>query len=177
MHLGNIDLVGQVVASRGFPVTVPVERTKPEALFRRTQRLRQRLGVRSIEASHAPREMLRALAAKEVVAIMADRNVSTTGIELTFFGRTTRVSRGPAWLISKTDAPVFVGSGLRRPDNTFKAEVERLPVQRTGDPQRDEAFNARLVMKAVEARIRNHPEQWAMFVPVWWTGTAREENG
>jgi KDO2-lipid IV(A) lauroyltransferase len=166
-HLGNVDVVGQIMAARGYGVTVPVERMRPEALFRRTQRLRQRLGIRTVEASSASRELLRALDEKRVVALLADRNLSDSGLEVVFFGKPAIVSRGPAWLVSRTDAPVLVGTGLRRPDGTFDGLITELHVQRTGDRRADERINAHLIMRAIEARVADHPEQWSMYVPFW----------
>jgi phosphatidylinositol dimannoside acyltransferase len=166
-HLGNIDVVGQIVAARGHQVTVPVEPVHPAALFRRTQRLRQSLGIHTVDTTTGARELLRALAGNQVVGIMADRNLAQTGVEVEFFGRPAIVSRGPAWLISKSEAPVLVGSGIRRPDGTFVGSVSALNVRRTGDPAADERANAQSIISAVEERIREHPEQWSMFVSVW----------
>jgi KDO2-lipid IV(A) lauroyltransferase len=170
MHLGNIDVVGQIIAARGYPITVPVERMKPEELFRRTQALRQSLGIRTVPADGSGRELVRALRAGQVVGILADRNTGGSGSEVEFFGRPTHVSRGPAWLASRLDAAVLVGVGIRGPGGTFKAKVEAVPVERSGDPAALPDINARIIIRCVEARVREHPEQWCMFANVWKDG-------
>jgi len=37
----------------------------------------------------------------------------------------------------------------------------------TGDREHDVAVNLRRVLTELEGLIRQHPEQWMMFVPVW----------
>lgn len=170
MHLGNVDLVGQLIAARGYQVTIPVEVVKPEALFRKMQRLRQRFGIHAIDASRSGRQLLRSLKAEHITAIMVDRNLSTSGVRVRLFGRETTVSKGAAWLVSKSDAPVLIGTGIRRRDGSFDVAVLRLPVRRTGNLQADEHANAQIIMNASEALIRQHPNQWAMFAPVWEWG-------
>jgi KDO2-lipid IV(A) lauroyltransferase len=110
---------------------------------------------------------LRALHNGGIVALMADRNLTGQGIEVDFFGRPAVVSRGPAWLIAHSRAPVLIGAGLRQTDESFRASVARLDVQRTGDLRADELANAQIVMSAVESEIRACPDQWMMFAPVW----------
>jgi len=166
-HLGNIDVVGQIVAARGLPITVPVEPIPPRALFMRVQRLRQSLGIRTVSTAGLGRELLRSLNDGQVVGILADRNISSGGVSVEVFGRQARVSRGPAWLVSHSDAPVFIGAGIRWPDGSFKGEVSILGVRRTGDRKADTLANAQLIMRAVEGLIRQHPEQWCMFASVW----------
>jgi lauroyl/myristoyl acyltransferase len=170
MHLGNIDVVGQIIAARGYPITVPVERMKPEKLFRRTQALRQSLGIRTVPADGSGRELVRALRAGQVVGILADRNTASGGIAVEFFGRPAHVSKGPAWLASRGDAAVLVGVGIRGPGGTFEAKVEAVPVERNGDPAALSEVNAQTITRCVEARVREHPEQWCMFANVWNDG-------
>jgi len=38
---------------------------------------------------------------------------------------------------------------------------------RTGDRHKDRLLNARRVIAILEGFIRDHPDQWMMFVPVW----------
>lgn len=169
-HLGNIDLVGQIMAARGLLVTIPVEPVRPEALFQRTQRLRQSMGIQAIPAENSARRLLRSLKAGGVVGIMADRNLMKEGLEVEFFGRPTVVSAGPAWLATRSSSPVMVGTGTRLTGGSFAGRVTRLGVQRTGDHQADQQANARLIMGAIEERIRGAPDQWCMFAPVWHSG-------
>lgn len=167
MHVGNIDIVGQILAARGYPITVPVEPVRPESLFLRTQKLRQSLGIRTIIATNSARALLRDLKEGRVVGITADRNLATGGIAVDFFGQTATVSKAPAWLVTYSSAPVFVGTGVRQADESFAGRVEPLDVSRTGNRAKDLELNAQLIISAAESRIHEHPEQWCMFVPVW----------
>ena len=53
LHLGNFDLVGQALAARGYRVTVPVERIRPEVLFDMLTNQRRKHGIRLVPAENA----------------------------------------------------------------------------------------------------------------------------
>jgi KDO2-lipid IV(A) lauroyltransferase len=168
LHLGNIDIVGQIVAARGLKFTVPVETMKPPALFRRVQRLRQMFGIKTVPLSAGPRPLLAALHRNEVVGVMCDRNIGGSGVEIEFFGRPATVSKGPAWLAGLSNAPVLMGVGIRRPDNGFAGFVTGpLDIVRTGDRHADHLANAQTIMTTAESLIKRHPDQWLMFAEVW----------
>lgn len=171
LHLGNMDVVGQIVAARGYPMTVPVEPMRPHALFHRTLALRRSLGINAIPATSAARSLLKVLKRGEIVGIMVDRNLSREGVPVRFFGRDTLVSKGPAWLARRSASPVVLGVGLRDGEGHFQGTVTGpLPVQRTDDEDADLRQNAQTFVSAAEALIRDHADQWVMFVPVWQPG-------
>lgn len=168
MHLGNIDVVGQIIAARGYVMTVPVEPLRPKRLFERTQRLRQKMGINAVPAGIAARPMLAALKRGEIVGMMCDRNISDSGLEVEFFGRKTVVSRGPAWLARRSRAPAVVGFGVRRGAEGFRGYVQGpLSIPQTENEDADVQAIAQTIMAMAEDNIRRYPEQWAMFSPVW----------
>jgi len=167
VHLGNIDLAGQIVAARGFPFAVPVERMQPERLFRRIQRLRSAFGIRVVPTSSSPRPLLRSLRAGETVGLLCDRNVAGSGVSVSFFGRPFRASRGPAWLARNSAAEVIMACGLRRGQDFEAYLFGPLSLRRTEDVDTDIVENTRLIMQTAEALIRRAPDQWLMFVPAW----------
>ena len=168
LHLGNFDIVGQIVAARGLTMTVPVEEMEPAALFRRIQTLRQSLGINTVPLSAGPRPLLAALKRNEIVGILCDRNTSDSGVAVRFFGRTAIVSKGPAWLASLSDAPVLMGVGIRQSDDRFRGFVSGpLPIKRSGNRREDHRANAQTVISAAESWIGQYPDQWLMFANVW----------
>jgi len=177
LHLGNIDVVGQIVAARGIAMTIPVESMRPPALFRRLQRLRQSMGIKTVPVTESPRTLLEALQRNEIVALTCDRNLGDGGVEVRFFGRPTQVSKGPAWLATRSEAPVVMGYGLRRPDNGFDARVlAPLQMRRTGRRQADLQANAQTIMAQAESLIRAHPAQWMMFARLWPEVVRQQRN-
>jgi lauroyl/myristoyl acyltransferase len=168
MHLGNIDLVGQLIAARGYKLTVPVEEMGDRRLFDRAQALRQQLGIDTVPLAQAPRKALTALKRGEVVAVLCDRRIGTAGVDVTFFGRNTTVSKGPAWMARKSKARVLIGYGVRSSSDKFAGYVHGpLELQRTDDEDADIKKNTQTIMAALESCIAQFPEQWVMFAPVW----------
>lgn len=124
-HSGNWDMAGVWLAqSHGAFVTV-AERLKPESLYRRFIDYRESLGFEVLPLSggkdtsfQAPFELLcERLRANRVVCLMAERDLTRTGVEVDFFGEPTRMPAGPAKLAIETGAALlpahcwFAGSG------------------------------------------------------------------
>jgi lauroyl/myristoyl acyltransferase len=169
MHLGNYDMVGQVLAQRGYRMIVPVERMQPQALFDFLVDLRTSKGVRVVPLDQAPREMIRALRAGEIVGLAADRMIGGRGgVETRFFGRFTALPRGPVSLARRTGSTLLLGVGIRRGDDTFAAHViGPIPITRSENSESDDLQNMGRVVAEMEALIRRYPGQWLNFSPMW----------
>jgi len=168
LHLGNMDLVGQYVVTRGLPVTIPVEHMKPQRLFEFLLAQRRSKGINVVPAERAPREMLLALKRGEIVAIASDRFVGGRGIEVQLFGRKTFLPRAPLVLARHTGAAVVVGLGVRLPSNRFQGFLTPpLPLDASQGPRETEERGAQYLAAAMEQYIRRYPDQWLVFAPVW----------
>jgi KDO2-lipid IV(A) lauroyltransferase len=167
IHLGNFDLVGQVLAARGYRVTVPVERMTPEPLFRFLLKLRTSQGIRAIEARRAPRQMLSALKRGELVGVAADRGVGGKEVEVEFFGQRARVPRGAISLARHTGAPLVLGVGVRIAPGRFRGFVTEPMHLSRGQGGADEEEMARRLAHLMEHFILRYPDQWLMFSRVW----------
>jgi KDO2-lipid IV(A) lauroyltransferase len=115
-HLGNWDLAG-AWATRNLGRTVTVaERLKPEALFQEFLAFREGLGLEIIALSGAGggvfRELVRAVKQPTggVVPLLADRDLTSRGVEVDLFGERARVAAGPAALAVATGAPLSAAS-------------------------------------------------------------------
>jgi len=169
-HFGAPDLVAQVLAARGFPVTGPVERLSPPALFDLINNLRQSHGLRllPVDEPGTLRALLKALKAGEVVGVLADRDVTGSGREVTFCGRPARLPDGHVRLARRTGAPIILAFNVRRPDGHFDVWVEPpLRVATTADPEKDIVEAMRVILTTVERYLRRYPDQWVYFQPVW----------
>lgn len=174
LHVGNFDLVGQIVASRGLRLTVPVERISPPQLFDFLVRQRASRGITILPLERSPRVILRELDNGGVVGIAVDRVITgrTTTVEV--FGRETALPRGPASLALHSDASVLLGIGARLPDDHFCGFVTPLypdgvRVGNWSEPEIVQSFG-----RAMEDIVRRFPEQWLAFSPIWDARTPRE---
>lgn len=171
LHLGNYELVGQVLIAHGFHVTIPVERLVPAALFRFLMSIRRRHGISAVPVDQAPREIVRALRAGEIVGIMGDRFAAGKGVAVMLFGRPTHIPRSAVALARRTGAPLHVAFGSRDGDNFVGHISERIAVSRTADAAGDDRENAQRLADVMQGYIARFPDQWLAFGPVWTAGS------
>lgn len=167
-HLGNFDLVGQILMARGYHLTIPVERMQPPALFDLLTSERRSKGINIVPLDEAPRALLRAVKGGEIVGLAGDRNLAGRTVEVEFFGRLTRLPAGPASLARRTGAPMMAGLGIRMPGGRFKgllSEVVEAP--RSADAAADVQQATQHIARLLEDCIRQYPGQWLVFSPIW----------
>jgi lauroyl/myristoyl acyltransferase len=110
-HSGNWDMAGiWLVQTRGSFTTV-AERLKPESLYKRFINYRESLGFEVVPLSggnRPPFELLcERLRGGRAVCLMAERDLTRTGVEVDFFGAPTRMPAGPAKLAIETGAALL----------------------------------------------------------------------
>ena len=168
-HLGNLELIGQVLVAHNIKAVIPVEHVKPERLFQLVTKARSSRGLRMIPTDGgALREIYKALRENSIVGMGADRAVQGTGVRIKFFGRETIMPDAPAVLALRTGAKALPIQSTRQPDNTFRVKVHP-PVEmvNTGNPHEDVRVNTEKVVRIMEDFIRANPGQWVVFEPMW----------
>ncbi len=168
-HLGSPALVAQVLAIRGYRVTTVAEPVRPQKLFDLMSRARAGRGIRVIPLGPSSiRDLMEVLRRNEIAGIVADRDVAGTGVPVQFFGASVLMPAGPAMLALRTGAALLPGFSYRRRDGHFSAFVEEpLQLDRTGDLRKDIRLNTQKMAVAIERAIRQQPEQWIVFEPIW----------
>jgi KDO2-lipid IV(A) lauroyltransferase len=109
-HLGNWDHAGAWATLRLQPVTTVAERLRPEELFDRFVRFRERLGMTILPltgGSDVFRTLIRVLRDGGFVPLLADRDLTDGGVEVDFLGERARMAVGPAALAQATGAALF----------------------------------------------------------------------
>ncbi len=168
IHMGCPDFVAQVLAFRGFPVTIPAEVIEPPAFFRFMTELRASHGLRIIPVNGPVLELVRALHRGEVIALALDRDATESGVEVEFFGKPARLPDGAVRLAYRVGAPIVMAFCVRKPDNSFKVWVEP-PLYVAGEGSREEiiARAREKVIATMEKYIKAYPEQWVLSVRLW----------
>lgn len=168
-HLGNWDFSGAWLASRGYPLSVVVEVLRPAPLFRWFVAAREKFGMHVIPADdNAGAEVANALRANQIVALLSDRDITGTGIEVEFFGERTRLPAGPVTMALRTGAALlptacyFDGLRSHRPD--IGAPI---PLEREGRLREDLSRLNQLLARRLESLIVTAPSQWHLFQPNW----------
>lgn len=177
-HLGNWEVAGAGLAALGFPLDVVGKGMANRRFERDLFALRERLGMRVIEMSEAPKGVLRSLGRGRVTALLGDQNAHKHGIFLPFFGREAATPRGPALFALRTGAPVFVGFALRDSgwSQTYTIVVHRLEHEVTGDTEEDMRSLLSAYHRLLEEAIRAAPEQYFWQHKRWKTRPVGEEG-
>jgi len=169
-HAGNWDAAGAWVVSQGLPLTTVAERLKPEAVYQRFLDFREGLGMKIVPLTGGPPPMNvleDALRQAHIVPLLADRDLSSRGIEVEFLGGRTRMPAGPAFLALRTGAPLFVVALWYEGALPVGRVMGPLPLPQgaTLDVRVRELTQA--VADRLAEGIAQHPADWHMLQKLW----------
>lgn len=168
-HMGNWDFGAAWLASSGIPITAVMEELEPKELLEWFASHRTGFGVRAVPASSSAfGELARALSKNQVVALVADRDVSNHGLMVPFFGEKASVPQGVALLSLRTGAPIIPAAVYLLPGGCHYALVrDPITFVRSGDLKNDVLKLTELIVASFESLIRADPSQWHLFQPNW----------
>jgi KDO2-lipid IV(A) lauroyltransferase len=159
-HIGNWEIGAAMMAARGYAVDIIAKRSANPLFYERVLSARERLGVGVIDYQRATRQALQALRAGRAVAFAADQHAGRSGLWVPFFGRLASTYRGPALMALRTGADMFLSIPVRMPDGMYEITLEQIPVERTGDMDRDVLRLTEEYTRRLEAAVRAHPRQY-----------------
>ncbi|APU14214.1 Lauroyl/myristoyl acyltransferase [Actinoalloteichus sp. GBA129-24] len=167
-HSGNWDIAGVWAVSRYGGFTSVVERLRPEPLYRRFVAYRESMGF-EILPHDGGRQMMSTLLTRlrenRLLCLIADRDLSRRGVEVQFFGETTRMASGPARLAAATGA-VLVPAACEFTDDGWAIRLYE-PVPVTGASPAEVQAATQQVADVFAADIAARPEDWHMMQPLW----------
>jgi lauroyl/myristoyl acyltransferase len=180
-HLGNWDAAGAWVGARGNLLVTVAEVLRPRRMFDFFVTHRSRLGMR-IHAAQVgvTRKLIQEVNDGAVVAILGDRDLKGTGIEVNFFGAPTTLPGGAASIALKTGVPILVagvyGEVLSDGRRGWSADIStpiELP-EETGSAAIGELTQK--VGAKLEDLIARRPEEWHVFQPFWMEDRKRAKR-
>jgi len=169
-HMGNWDVAGRWVHCLGLPIVSVAERLQPERLFRLFERHRRALGLEILPldtGSGTGRALAQALKDDKVVALVADRDLAGSGVEVEMFGKIRRLPAGPAALALRTGAPLVPCAVYSEPGGWLCVMREPIHMRPTGDRRADVTAITQALAKEFEALISVEPADWHVFQPGW----------
>jgi len=176
-HLGNWEIGGASVAARGVPLDVVAQRQANPHTDRLINRARERLGMTVIRRGGATKAALRSLRQGRAVALVADQDARSRGVFVPFFGRPASTHRGPAVLASRTGAPVFMGTAVRRADGGYRVTIRPVPMPVADDPEEQADRLTADLAAALESAVREEPGQYLWHHRRWKTRPGNGEGG
>jgi KDO2-lipid IV(A) lauroyltransferase len=172
-HVGNFELGGLFLAQLGLEVAAVYVPDPSPVIEKHRDEARKMLGVKGIPVDRSPfgfLPVLRALERNVCVAIQGDRDVSGTGRNMPFFGKTASFPIGPFRIAQASGAPVFPVFVLQEDDGRYRTIVEdAIRVPHARGAAADAAVVAGLAefVARMEATIRAYPTQWYRFARFW----------
>ncbi|MEW5356081.1 phosphatidylinositol mannoside acyltransferase [Streptomyces sp. 16-176A] len=170
-HLANWDLAGAWVTTElNTPFTTVAERLKPETLYDRFVAYRQGLGMEVLPHSggSAFGTLARRLREGGLVCLVADRDLSASGVEVDFFGAAARMPAGPALLAQQTGALLLPVTLWYDDSPVMRGRVHPpIEVPTEGTRREKAAAMTQALADAFAGGIAEHPEDWHMLQRLW----------
>jgi KDO2-lipid IV(A) lauroyltransferase len=163
-HMGSWDMAGSLAGALGYPIHAVAERF-PGSLDEIVVATRERLGLKVIPLGRAAvRQIIAALKGNAVVALLCDLPHGP-GVEVEFFGRRATVPGGPASIALKTGARLLPACQWRTGPGRYRVHLD--PPLEVGEA--DARGLMQRVVRRFEEFIRERPDQWYAFRPLFET--------
>jgi lauroyl/myristoyl acyltransferase len=173
-HSGNWDHAGAYFCSLGIPLVTVAERLKPEALFQKFLRHREAMGFEVLSLdSRSFVTLVKRAKENRLIALVADRDLSQSGIDVDFFGSNARMPAGPALLAVKAGIPLIVAH-VSYSRNGIHIDFHPVHVPTEGSESERVTQTVQRTANLFAQGIAEHPEDWHMLQRIWVD--ARSQN-
>ena len=167
-HAGNWDHAAAYFCSTGITLTAVVEKLKPEAIFKKFLAYRESIGIEAISHKEKTIPILtERLQAGKLIALVADRDMSRNGIEVNFFGKTSKMPSGPAILAIKTGAPLITAYVRYTPGGIEIIFDETLKPTNSESEEEQIKVITQSMADNFAKRIKENPVDWHMLQRIW----------
>jgi len=175
-HAGNWDHAGSYFCGMGFPLVTVAERVKPEALFNKFLEYRQNMGmeVLALDGRSMATLMQRARDGA-LIALVSDRDLSRSGVDVTFFEYPARMPAGAALLAIRTGIPLITAF-VSYTNTGIHIEFNSVAIPSDG-PESDRV--SQVVQECANQfanGIAKHPQDWHMLQRIWIDGDFQERS-
>ncbi len=169
-HAGNWDHAGSYFCAKGARLVTVAEVLKPRALFEKFLEYRQAIGmeVLPLDSKAFPALLDRAQDGK-LIALVADRDLSASGIDVNFFGGIARMPAGPAILAIRNNAPL-VTAFVSYTTGGIHVDLRQVAIPDMADEESRIKATVQLCADNFAEGISAHPEDWHMMQRIWVDG-------
>ena len=166
-HAGNWDHAGSYFCSRGAQLVTVAEILKPRALFEKFLAYRQAIGmeVLPLDSRAFPTLLQRARDGK-LIALVADRDLSASGIDVKFFDGVARMPAGPAIVAIRTGIPL-VTAFVSYTKTGIHVDLKEIKIPDVGDEESRIKATVQLCADNFAEGIKESPDDWHMMQRIW----------
>ncbi len=167
-HAGNWDHAAAYFCSTGINLSTVAEKLKPEAIFLKFLAYRESIGI---EVLHTEQKVIPTLRDRlnegKLVALVADRDLSKSGIEVDFLGGVAKMPSGPARLILDSKA-AFISAYITYNKAGIHIEFQEIgPIPKNGTDEEKVIALTQLMANNFALGIKRSPVDWHMLQRIW----------
>ena len=175
-HAGNWDHAGSYFCGIGFPLVTVAERLKPEALFNKFLQYRQNIGMEVLALDGRSMAILMKRAREgALIALVSDRDLSRSGVDVNFFGHTARMPAGAALLAIRTGIPL-VTAYVSYTNTGIHIEFKSVTIPTEGSETDRISLVVQKCADHFAEGISKHPQDWHMLQRIWTDGDFQERT-
>jgi KDO2-lipid IV(A) lauroyltransferase len=102
----------------------------------------------------------------KLIALVADRDLSASGIDVQFFGGVARMPAGPVIVAIRTGIPL-VTAFVSYTESGIHVDLQEIAIPVDGDEESRIKRTVQLCADNFAAGIKDHPEDWHMMQRIW----------
>jgi KDO2-lipid IV(A) lauroyltransferase len=175
-HAGNWDHAGSYFCAMGFPLVTVAERLKPEALFNKFLEYRQNIGMEVLALdSRSIATLMQRSREGALIALVADRDLSKSGVDVTFFGHPARMPAGPALLAIRTGIPLITAYVSYTPTG-IHIHFNSVEIPVSGSEEEKIYVVVQRCADLFAKGISGSPQDWHMLQRIWVDGDFQERS-
>jgi lauroyl/myristoyl acyltransferase len=175
-HSGNWDHAGSYFCAMGFPLVTVAEKLKPEALFNKFLEYRQNMGMEVLSTdSKSMGTLMQRAREGALIALVADRDLSRSGVEVNFFGYPARMPAGAALLAIRTGIPLITAH-VSYTKSGIHIELNSVEIPSAGTESEQVSAVVQKCADLFAAGIYRTPEDWHMLQRIWVDGDFQERS-
>ena len=166
-HAGNWDHAGSYFCLKGAKLVTVAEVLKPRALFEKFLEYRQAIGMEVLPLdSSAFGTLLERAQEGKLIALVADRDLSRSGIDVRFFDGTARMPAGPALVAIRTGSPLVTAFVSYTPSG-IHIQLDAIEIPTVGDEDAKVKIVVQRCADNFAVGILKNPEDWHMMQRIW----------
>lgn len=166
-HSGNWDHAGAYFCQQGIPLVTVAEILKPEKLFKKFLQYREEMGFEVLGLdSRAFVTLIQRARQKRLIALVADRDLSASGITVDFFGHQAKMPAGPAVLAIREGVPL-VAAHVSYTQNGIHIEFNQVDIPEIANEEQRIQETVQRTANLFAAGIAQSPQDWHMLQRIW----------
>lgn len=175
-HSGNWDHAGSYFCAMGFPLVTVAEKLKPEALFNKFLEYRQNMGMEVLSTdSKSMGTLMQRAREGALIALVADRDLSRSGVDVNFFGYPARMPAGGGLLAIRTAIPL-VTAHVSYTKSGIHIEFNSVAIPSDGTESERVSVVVQRCADQFATGIAKKPADWHMLQRIWVDGDFQERS-